>query len=524
MHRRNRSRARTRIGVTLASPGTELRNESTDRFSIQHAAHRLEERGIRLSSYAIVWSRTARAKFRLNVERSLRGLGWAVYRRESIPSGYEDGRRVVEERISVFGVPIRSRVLGRGQLRVALLVDEFFGACGTAIGGYGALARKYICRYIPSDGIRVEVILNTHDGCGALTENVDGTLIHRLPGHAGERQRWLAKQGYDLFLSIEMTDMSFRIISSFIGTTPLLYWIQDPRDLELYQPLARSVQRLQDDGWDYLRDVAEWIPEMLASKRIDFVSQGPSLSSIARKLYNLSADVPIADLPNPVDIDFSYCLGTPVKEDKVVFLGRLEAQKRAWIACEIAKRMPNIQFYILGATGAGRDESANRQSLAEYRRVDGTSNIPNLHFVGHVDGAAKNAHLATAKLLINTSIWEGIPVSWLEALSYGTLVVSAFDRDNIVSRFGTFVGEVQGDGVDEGSLIRFASAISEWINHDPNRVAVAQSAIDYVRRRHSVATFTASMRAAILETAAKNGVERRQPSISGLTASESMCP
>ena len=83
------------------------------------------------------------------------------------------------------------------------------------------------------------------------------------------------------------------------------------------------------------------------------------------------------------------------------------------------------------------------------------SKIPNLHFTGHIDGDAKSAHIKTAKLLLNTSIWEGIPVSWLEALSYGTLIVSAFDRDDIVGRFGTFVGEVMGDGMDAATIRKF---------------------------------------------------------------------
>ena len=34
------------------------------------------------------------------------------------------------------------------KIHVALLIDEFFGGAGTAFGGYGALARKYIAKYI----------------------------------------------------------------------------------------------------------------------------------------------------------------------------------------------------------------------------------------------------------------------------------------------------------------------------------------------------------------------------------------
>jgi glycosyltransferase involved in cell wall biosynthesis len=160
--------------------------------------------------------------------------------------------------------------------------------------------------------------------------------------------------------------------------------------------------------------------------------------------------------------------------------------------------MPQYEFYILGATGKGRDEEANAKTLEPYRHPDGSSRIANLHFAGHVDGEQKNFHLRTAKLLINTSIWEGIPVSWLEALSYGTLIVSAFDRDHIVERFGSFIGEVMGDGTDAKELQRFSEAVERWMTDQVLRNDTAEKAMEFVRSRHSVSAFTTNMRNAIL--------------------------
>jgi glycosyltransferase involved in cell wall biosynthesis len=266
----------------------------------------------------------------------------------------------------------------------------------------------------------------------------------------------------------------------------------------MYQSRYQTVNRLRDDDWAYIKDVSVWMGEMMRQKRVSFISQGESLSAIAREMYQLPETVQIQDLPNPVEIEFAYQLNAPPKENKIIFLGRLEAQKRVWIVCEIAKALPQYGFYILGATGRGRNESANAKTLEPYRNPDGSSRVRNLHFVGHVDGEIKNHHIKTAKLVLNTSIWEGIPVSWLEALSYGTLIVSAFDRDNIVRRFGTFVGEVMGDGTDETDLKRFTAAIEYWMTHDLERNTTAQNAIEFVRDRHSIATFTNKMRAAIL--------------------------
>ena len=459
----------------------------------------LETTLVKLLGYAVFWNSRARHRFRSKALTGIIRARHFVWRSslKSLPKS--EGERLVERRVSVFGVPVFVRRWRRENYRVALLVDEFFGGWDTAIGGYGALARKYICQFIPNEVIQIDLLLDVHGGSGVRQKQVDQTMIYRLPAHALERQEWLDNQAFDLFLSIEMTQPSFDIIREYETNTPLLYWIQDPRDLTMYQSRLQTVDRLKDGDWAYIKDVSIWIREMIKQKRVVFISQGLSLSLIARGMYQIPDTVPIRDLANPIEIEFDYKLDDPPKQNKIIFLGRLEAQKRAWIFCEIARTMPQYEFYILGATGRRRNEIGNAKTLEAYRNPDGSAKIDNLHFTGHVDGDVKNNHIKTAKLLLNTSIWEGIPVSWLEALSYGTLIVSAFDRDNIVTRFGTFVGEVMGDGTEELSIKMFTDAIEYWMTHDWERRATAQTAIDFIRDRHSIEAFASNLRAEILK-------------------------
>lgn len=453
----------------------------------------------RVLSFCIFWDRHLRNRSRVMAHEKLLLLSACVFSTQTrlVPGRKQE--RLREQRFFVLGLPVFIRRQQRSKYRVALLVDEFFGGWGTAIGGYGALARKYICRFIPNEDLEIDLVLDILGGFTVQHQRVDQTMICRLPAHRLLRQRWLDQRGYDLFLSIEMTEVSFRIISEYKSDTRLLYWIQDPRALSIYQPRRASVTIIQDNDWSYISDVSRWMHQPSTRKRVSFISQGSSLSAIARQMYQIPESTPINDVPNPVEFDRNYRLNVPQKENKIIFLGRLEAQKRVWIFCEIAKVMPQYQFYVLGATGVGRDEAANARTLAPYRNNDGSSRIANLHFTGHVDGAAKSAHIMTAKLLLNTSIWEGIPVSWLEALSYGTLLVTCFDRDDIVARFGTFVGEVDGDGLDAPTLARFSLAIEYWMmTHDAERQAVALKAIEFIRARHSIDAFVRNLRASIL--------------------------
>jgi glycosyltransferase involved in cell wall biosynthesis len=295
-----------------------------------------------------------------------------------------------------------------------------------------------------------------------------------------------------------MTYPSFEIIGKYATETPVLYWIQDPRRVDIYEARMNTVGRFGEGSWRYMRDVAAWVKKRIASEKIAFISQGNCLTEISREMFEIPSSMPVGDLVNPIEIDSQYKLDVPSKENRVVFLGRLEVVKRVWIVCELAKAMPQYEFYVVGASG--RDQAANAKTLEPYRNFDGSSKISNLHFTGHLDGDAKNEQLKKAKLLINTSIWEAIPVTWLESLSYGTLLIAPFDRDELAGRFGSVVGDVLGDGTRSEDLAKFVRAIDYWMTHDEERIATAEKAIQFIRERHTVERFTRDMRAAILAT------------------------
>jgi len=70
--------------------------------------------------------------------------------------------------------------------------------------------------------------------------------------------------------------------------------------------------------------------------------------------------------------------------------------------------------------------------------------IPNLHFVGEVSPDAVHDYYRNAKILINTSDYEGFPNTFLEAWRYETPVVSLFfDLDETLA--SEEVGMISGD-------------------------------------------------------------------------------
>ena len=98
-------------------------------------------------------------------------------------------------------------------IKVALLIDEFFGGAGTAFGGYGFLARNYICKYIPDKNIQIDVLLERKVGLTTVNcEKVDNVNVYRLPEDETLAKTWLKEQNYNLYLSIEMTYPSYEIM------------------------------------------------------------------------------------------------------------------------------------------------------------------------------------------------------------------------------------------------------------------------------------------------------------------------
>lgn len=374
------------------------------------------------------------------------------------------------------------------QLKVALIVDEFFGALGTAYGGYGFLARRLIAKYIPNEKIQIDILLGK--GKYHLTAEshiVDNIHVYKLPRRSLFAKYWLKKQNYDVYLSIELVD-DYVLKHETNPNKQLVLWIQDPRPM--YEWNEINTVKLFPETCYYNQRIYDLVHDWYLQNRITFISQANCLNRKAIDLYQLNDTVDIQYLPNPIDINFEFDVNNYQKKNMIIFLGRLESVKRGWLFCEIAKQLPRFEFYVLGQTF--REESKNAKIFNEYK------NIPNLHFVGHVDGEEKEQYLKDAKILVNTSIHEALPISFLEALSYGTLLVSNRNPDDLTSKFGIYVGDVLGDGFDKVSL--YVEAIEKLMLNEQQMKKLAIESVHYIRTVHNKEKFINDLRNLLLQT------------------------
>ena len=391
-----------------------------------------------------------------------------------------------------LGKPFRKRQAAARPLRVALLIDEFFGGAGTAYGGYGFLARHYIAKYLPCDDIQIDVLLGLNPRSRrrkAVRTRVDNVDVYRLPGrrHAA---RWFRKMNYDLYFSIELTTSFLKYEKA--QDKRLLLWVQDPRPWDEW--LEIETVKLFPESCYWNTEVYELVHRLYEENRVRFVTQGRFLIEKAKCLYRLHPDTPMMFMPNPLDIDPSFDVGSYEKKNHIIFIGRIESVKRGWLFCEIAKRMPEYEFFMLGQSF--REKAQNDSIMEQYRH-----GIPNLHFVGHVEGEEKNGYIRDAKILVNTSIHEALPVTFLEALAYGTLLVSCRNPEGLTEKFGIYTGQVLGDGFDKIDL--FVNAIKTLMTDEDRRKELSVAAHEYVKRTHNVTDFIRNTRALLREEAAR---------------------
>lgn len=373
--------------------------------------------------------------------------------------------------------------------KVALIVDEFFGGFGTAYGGYGFLARRHIAKYIPCDDIQIDVLIGVTSRYGGIFSEkkvIDTVNVYKLPKKSLFAKQWLKKQNYDLYLSIELTG-DFVLQNEPDINKKLILWIQDPRPQYEWDEI-NTVKLFPEPNY-YNQKIYDLVHDWYSNNRIKFISQGYFLNQKAKDLYQLDNNVDIQYVPNPIDIDHTFDVKTYHKKNMIIFLGRIESVKRGWLFCEIAKALPNFEFYMLGQVS--RDVDKNSKIIKQYKELS------NLHFVGHVDGHEKENYLKNAKILVNTSIHEALPISFLEALSYGTLLVSNRNPENLTSSFGVHVGDVLGDGFDKVPL--YTNAITQLISNEERRQQLSDNAVKYIKNNHSVEQFVKDLRQVIYE-------------------------
>lgn len=106
------------------------------------------------------------------------------------------------------------------------------------------------------------------------------------------------------------------------------------------------------------------------------------------------------------------------KKDKIrlLFLSRLEFKKGVYIAINTLKILNKIENrFILTIAGSGKEEENVKNLISQNNEIE---------WAGYVANESKHILLDTSHVMILPSYTEGLPLTLLEAMMYGLVIVS----------------------------------------------------------------------------------------------------
>jgi glycosyltransferase involved in cell wall biosynthesis len=310
-------------------------------------------------------------------------------------------------------------------LKVCLICAEFFG-WGSG-GGFG-YATRVVGRELVRMGVQISAVIPQPKSESETRVVLDGVDVYGVP-------RTRPQAAMDVFRSIDadiyhsqQPSLASHFAQRAMPDRVHAATLRDPRSTtdwwkELVHPTHNPLQVALT--WFYYENPLS----RLAIKRMHGVYvPAHFLASKSQRLYKLPEQPGF--LPTPVYVPSET---SKASRPTVIFVGRWDRVKRPWRFFELAKHFPDVDFVAIGCAHNLDYEGELREKYAD---------IPNLDLVGYVDQFSSNRlseYLSRAWILVNTSVKEGLPNTFVEGCAHRCAILSALDPDQFASRFGVVV-------------------------------------------------------------------------------------
>jgi glycosyltransferase involved in cell wall biosynthesis len=114
----------------------------------------------------------------------------------------------------------------------------------------------------------------------------------------------------------------------------------------------------------------------------------------------------------------------PFQDDRVLWVGTIQKHKRPELLLELARRLPQRRFVMIG--GAGHGGLLAPRGFFERIRGEAAA-LPNVEFKGFLPFEQADAWFDRARVFVNTSLFEGMPNTFLQAWARGVPTLATVD-------------------------------------------------------------------------------------------------
>ena len=290
----------------------------------------------------------------------------------------------------------------------------FSGAADIPVIGGAELQQTVIAKTLAARGYRVSMIsldYGQHDGTvlhGVTIRNIhkpdEGIPVLRF-FHPRLTSLWRAMKRVNADIYYQRTS------AAYTGFVAAFCKLHGKRSIYAGASDVDFIRHEQDIG--FARDVMLF---EYGLRRVDRVFvQNPSQKANLLKHYGREGIiVPNCFTPPPnARADRSGC---------ILWVATVREQKRPELMLEIARRLPQYRFVVIGGSDPGWRAEEYARGIAEQARK-----LPNVDFKGFVPFEEADRHFGAARVVLNTSLYEGFPNTFLQAWSRGVPTVSFVD-------------------------------------------------------------------------------------------------
>lgn len=314
-------------------------------------------------------------------------------------------------------------------MRVCIVAHRAYGALVQETQGHiGGVERqtRLFAHWLRDQGHQVSVI--TWNEGGPREEVIDAIRVIKvcaesdgLPGLRFFTPRWSSLRHA---LTRADAEVYYHNCAEYV-TGQIGFWCKSHQRRFVYSVASDYDCRRDADLHKPAKD--EWFFSRGLQRADHVICQTLYQQRLLRENYKVESEmIPMPGTPPALDPACSD--DDRFASQKVLWVGRVQTEKRINWFLEIAARLTRYQFAIVGPPDLPEVEMARVLKV-----VDET---PNLEYVGKIPGSEMPAIYQSAALLCCTSVFEGFPNTFLEAWSYGLPVVTTFDPDNLVAERG----------------------------------------------------------------------------------------
>ncbi|WP_144290145.1 glycosyltransferase family 4 protein [Ideonella sp. A 288] len=274
---------------------------------------------------------------------------------------------------------------------------------GAGIAGGAEIQQAMLMRLLVADGFRVSLLsqdFGQPERCVA-----QGVEVYRLPEHRGrwvKGLRWLVPRLTDVVARLNALKPDSVYVRTATGYLLPAAWYARRRGCRLvyaaasdldFRPGRNPLLTRRDDA--LFRLSLRWVDT--------FVLQNRAQAEWLRGTQGREGVV----IPN---LHVEPGAGQGALDGPILWVGSIAAIKRPEALIDLAARLPQRRFVMIGGLGSAPDAQAFHDRIAQAAAA-----LPNLRFIGFVPPAEIGRWFDGAALLVNTSSAEGFPNTFLQA-------------------------------------------------------------------------------------------------------------